>query len=351
MCGSVLAPSVESFTKHKSVFTLMRNSLRKGSVVIMKIIICYDLDDDKRTQLLAAAGDAECVFIHPDDATADMIASADAVIGNLPPRLFNANENLKWVQLTTSGADAYVQPGVLAESTVLTCATGAYGTGIAEYMAAMLLVMMKKLPAYIDNHRRGVWRDEGAVISPMGKRALILGVGDIGRQFAERLRPFGCHISGIRRRADICPPEFDEIHSMDALADEVEKADIIAMCLPKTDETHHLMDSAMLRRCKRGAYLMNVGRGDAIDCEALLNRENTEHFGGIWLDVCETEPLPDGDTLFTVPNMIITPHITGGFHLDITIENVFRICYENLRAWIGGGELCGIVDRATGYMK
>ena len=316
----------------------------------MKILISYDLPAHRRDLLISAAGEAECVFVTPDSATADMIAGVDAVIGNLPPHLFREAENLRWVQLTTSGADAYVRPGVLAESTILTCATGAYGAGIAEYMAAMLLVMMKKLSDYMENHRRGIWRDEGAVESPMGKRLLIVGMGDIGREFARRMRPFGCRISGIRRRADVRPPEFDEMHSMGDLAEELGKADIIALCLPSTDETRHIMDADMLRRCKRGAYLMNVGRGDAIDCEALLDRENTDHFGGIWLDVCENEPLADGDALWNVPNMIITPHITGGFHLDVTIENVFRIVEENLRSWIDGGELRCIVDRKSGYM-
>lgn len=316
----------------------------------MKIIICCNFDGEKIAALARAAGEIQCVFARPEEVDAGMIASADAVIGNVPPQLFHENENLKWVQLTTSGADAYSRPGVLAKSTVLTCTTGAYGVGIAEYMTAMLLIMMKKLPAYMENHRQGIWRDEGAVESPMGKRLLILGTGDIGREFARRMRPFGCMISGIRRRTDICPPEFDEVHSMDALPHEVEEADIIAMCLPSTDETRHIMDADMLRRCKAGAYLMNVGRGDAIDCEALLNRENTEHFGGIWLDVCEREPLPEGDPLFSVPNMIITPHITGGFHLGLTIDNVFEICLENLRSWVGGGELRCIVDRESGYM-
>lgn len=323
----------------------------------MKIIICYDIDSEKKARLAAAAGDAECVFIRPAEVSSDvtaaseMIASADAVIGNVPPDMLRGCDHLRWVQLTTSGADAYVKPSVLGESTVLTCATGAYGIGIAEYMAAMLLNMMKKLPAYMENHRRGIWRDEGLVESPMGRRLLILGTGNIGREFARRMRPFGCAISGIRRRADICPPEFDEIHSMDDLAAEVERADIIAMCLPDTDETRHIMDADMLRRCKAGAYLMNVGRGNAIDCAALLHRENTDHFGGIWLDVCEREPLPEGDPLFSVPNMIITPHITGGFHLDLTIESVFEVCASNLRSWVSGGELCCVVDKATGYMK
>jgi phosphoglycerate dehydrogenase-like enzyme len=317
----------------------------------MKLIICYEIDDEKKAQLRAAAGDAECIFTDASHITDEMVSDADAVIGNVPPALLSTAENLSWVQLTTSGADAYVKQGVLPDNTVLTCATGAYGVGIAEYMVAMLLMMMKKLPAYMENHRRGVWHDEGAVVSPMGKRALIVGAGDIGCRFAQRLRPFGCRISGIRRRADICPAEFDEMHSMDELKRELEAADIIALCLPKTDETHHLMSAAMLRLCKSGAYLMNVGRGDAVDCEALLCPENTAHFGGIWLDVCEREPLPAGDPLFSVPNVIITPHITGGFHLDITAENVFRICLENLKAWRGGGELRCIVDRSTGYAK
>lgn len=94
---------------------------------------------------------------------------------------------------------------------------------------------------------------------------------------------------------------------------------------------------------------MNVGRGTAIDNQALLEKEVYENFGGIWLDVCETEPLPDGDPLYKIPGMLITPHITGGFHLEKTVDNILDIAVTNFNAWMGAGEFIHSVSRKDGY--
>ena len=107
----------------------------------------------------------------------------------------------------------------------------------------------------------------------------------------------------------------------------------------------------MLSLCKPGAYLMNVGRGTVVPSDALLDREVTDRFAGIWVDVLETEPLPDGHPLFSVPNLIVTPHITGGFHLDVTRRNILDICVQNLRAWLAGEPLIRVLDWDTGYCR
>lgn len=314
-----------------------------------KILVCGPFDSKMQEKLSASAGDNRLIFMDKAEVTSDIVKDVNAVIGNISIDMLKVNKNLEWVQLTSSGADAYAKPDVLGENTVLTCATGAYGVGIAEYMVMMLLTMMKKLPEYLNNQRNGLWKDEGMVSSPMGKRVLIVGTGDIGLEFTKRMKPFGCKIVGIRRRYGVCPEEIDEIHAISEIEDEVSKADIIALCLPGTGQTYHLFDEGLMRLCKNGAFLMNVGRGNAIDTNALLKKEVYEKFAGIWLDVCEQEPLPDGHALFTIPNMLITPHITGGFHLDVTIERIFEICMENLKAWQGKIPYMSVVDREQGY--
>ncbi len=314
-----------------------------------KILVCGPFDGEKQKVLKNIASKNEIIFMDREAVTADVVQAVDAVIGNIPVDVLRSNQKLEWVQLTTSGADAYAKQGVVSQKTILTCATGGFGIGIAEYMVAMLLVMMKKVPAYLENQKKSVWHDEGMVESPMGKRVLIVGTGDIGIEFARRMKAFDCSIIGVRRRADVCPAEIDGIRGMSEMEAEVGKADIIALCLPGTEQTYHLFDERLLSRCRQGAYLMNVGRGSAIDTAAILKEEIYSRFAGIWLDVCEQEPLPDGHPLYFVPNMLITPHITGGFHLNITIDHVFAICVHNLKAWLNGTEYVHIVDRSTGY--
>lgn len=138
---------------------------------------------------------------------------------------------------------------------------------------------------------------------------------------------------------------------MSELKTELPRADVVALCLPGTPETYHLFDAEMLANCREGAYLMNVGRGTVIPTEALLDRAVTDRFAAIWVDVLETEPLPDGHPLFSVPNLLVTPHITGGLHLDVTRRNILEICVENLHAWLAGLPLQNVLDWSTGYCK
>ena len=317
-----------------------------------KILIAEKTTPEVRAQLLAAAGDrAELCFAETQDVTRAQVLDADALIGNVRPALLEDAPRLQWVQLVSSGADVYAGHAPLKNAFTLTTATGAYGVGIAEYMVCMLLLMMKKVPLYLQQQKAGVWRDAGTVTSPVGKRVLIVGTGNLGTEFARRMRPFGCELIGVRRRAGECPSEYDAMYTLDALPELLPQADVVALCLPGTPETYHLFDAAMLSRCKPGAFLMNVGRGTVVPREALLEPTVTERFGGIWVDVLETEPLPDGDPLFGVEKLLITPHITGGWHLDETMRRIFGLVAENIGRWLNGEPLTRVMDWDTGYCK
>ncbi len=317
------------------------------------VLIVGTFTPEEQDRLQAAGAGAALSFRTDDAVTAEDLRTADALIGNLPPAMLeSACGRLDWLQLMSSGADAYAGSEILrSRGVTLTTATGAYGVGIAEYMVAMLLVMMKKIPTYLDWQKAAVWRDAGSVVSPAGKRVLVVGVGNLGSEFAVRMRPFGCEIVGVRRRGGGCTPAFDRMCTLASLKIELPRADIVALCLPGTPETYHLFDREMLSLCKPGAYLMNVGRGTVIPADALLDRGVTDRFAGIWVDVLETEPLPDGHPLFSVPNLIVTPHITGGFHLDVTRRNILDICTANLRAWLAGEPLEHVLDWSSGYCK
>lgn len=314
-----------------------------------RVLIVGSYEQEEQEAFKKAASGAECIFMDQEAVDEEALANVQSVIGNISPELLSTNPELEWVQLLSSGVDAYVKEDVLGENTILTSATGAYGLGIAEYMVAMTLIMMKKIPAYLENQKQGIWKDEGIVRSPFGKKVLVVGTGNIGSEFAKRMKAFGSTIVGVRRRSSVCPPEFERICRTLDLAEELQTADIVALCLPGTQETYHLFDRKMLQNCREGAIFMNVGRGNVVDTEALTDPRVYERFGGIWLDVCETEPLPKGHPLFLVPNMILTPHITGGFHLDVTRKNIVDICASNMKAWLGNGEFQSVVDRETGY--
>lgn len=316
-----------------------------------RILVTLPVTEGHKRRLAEAAAGAELLCERDMEKIRELIETVDGVIGNLPPELLKRNRNLGWVQLSSAGTDGYTKEGVLPVDTVLTNATGAYGLAISEHMVGMVLSLLKKFPKYLENQRQHLWKDEGMVRSVYGSRVLIVGLGDIGMEFAVRMKAFGSYIVGIRRTIHEKPDCVDELYTMDALKEELGKADIVASCLPGTEATRGLFGSAMLHSMKRGAVFLNVGRGTAVDTDALAEALREGYLLGAGVDVTEPEPLPPESPLWDCENVIITPHVSGGFHLEYTLDRIVEISCRNLRAYLGEGEYVSPVDRSTGYKR
>nr|WP_283243674.1 D-2-hydroxyacid dehydrogenase [Feifania hominis] len=298
-----------------------------------------------------AAPQARITFCRPAELTGQIAASAQGVIGNIDPKFLPDMAALEWLQLNSAGADAYLKPGVLPAGTVLTNATGAYGLAIGEYLVGMLLALYKKLPLYRDQQFEGRWENRGQVRSIFGARVLIVGLGDIGSEFARRLRPFGATLIGVRRHEGPCPAYVDEIHTVGELDRLLPQADVVALCLPGTAETRGLLDRRRLSLLRRDAVLLNVGRGNAVDLDALCELLERGELWGAGLDVTDPEPLPAGHPIWRQERALITPHVSGGYQLPETFERIVRIAAENLRRFCNGEELLNQVDFSTGYRR
>ena len=149
------------------------------------------------------------------------------------------------------------------------------------------------------------------------------------------------------------PDYLDELYTTEELEKLLPRADFVALALPNTPETKGIMTEERLRMMKRTAFLINVGRGNAIDSEALNRVLRDGWLGGCAVDVTEPEPLPEDHPLWDAPRMIITPHIAGKFNLPETFERIIRIAGENLEKFLAG-ETCGmmsVVDLETGYRR
>lgn len=301
----------------------------------------------------AASGRYNCCFryIPGKNVTKEDVNKANVIIGNLSPDLVRGAEKLEWFQLNSAGADPYTKPGVLPEKAVLTNATGAYGLAVSEHMLALVFDLIRRFNQYHRNQTEHQWKSMGNIISVEGSKVLIMGLGDIGGDFARKMKALGAYTIGVRRTCRDMPEYLDEQHTLEELDGLLPKADIVAMVLPGGPATNHLMDERRLRLMKKGAYLINVGRGSAIDPKALLQVLQEEHLGGCGLDVTEPEPLPADDPLWDMKNLVITPHVAGNFFLSETFERIVRIAGSNLEAWAAGNELRNVVDFATGYRK
>ncbi|MFQ9908574.1 MAG: D-2-hydroxyacid dehydrogenase [Acutalibacter sp.] len=276
---------------------------------------------------------------------------AQVILGNVPAAMLHGSPALEWLQTNSAGVEAYIQPGVLAGDTLLTNATGAYGLAIAEHMLGMLLELFKKLELYRDAQKSGAWQSQGAVKAVYGSTVLVLGMGDIGGEFAARCKALGAKVIGVRRSPRPCPEYADEVHLLEDLDSLLPQADVVAITLPGTDATRGLMSRERLAKMKEGAVLLNVGRGFIVDTEALCDALERGHLSGAGVDVTDPEPLPPTHRLWNIPTAVVTPHISGFYHLRDTHERIVGIFLENLRHFQAGEPLRNLVDFATGYRK
>lgn len=276
---------------------------------------------------------------------------AQVILGNVPAAMLHGSPALEWLQTNSAGVEAYIQPGVLAGDTLLTNATGAYGLAIAEHMLGMLLELFKKLELYRDAQKSGAWQSQGAVKAVYGSTVLVLGMGDIGGEFAARCKALGAKVIGVRRSPRPCPEYADEVHLLEDLDSLLPQADVVAITLPGTDATRGLMSRERLAKMKEGAVLLNVGRGFIVDTEALCDALERGHLSGAGVDVTDPEPLPPIHRLWNIPTAVVTPHISGFYHLRETHERIVGIFLENLRHFQAGEPLRNLVDFATGYRK
>lgn len=310
-------------------------------------------DHKKFLEAKAADGNYNCCFryVPTKQVKKEDVEQANVIVGNVSPALITEAKSLELLQLNSAGADQYTKPGILPENAVLTNATGAYGLAVSEHMLALTFDLIRRLNQYHRNQAAHEWKSMGNIISIEGSTILVLGLGDIGGDYARKVKAMGAHVIGVRRTNRNKPDYVDEQYTMDELDNLLGRADIVAMVLPGGDVTNHVMDERRLRLMKKGAYLINVGRGNAIDPDALKKVLEEGHLGGCGLDVTEPEPLPADSPLWDLGNLVITPHVAGNFFLQETFERIVRIAGENLNAWANGKEYRNVVDFATGYRK
>lgn len=264
----------------------------------------------------------------------ELYRRAAVILGNPPVKELAACENLRLLQTRSAGTDQYQKPGVLPQGALLLSASGAYGHSVSEHMFAMLLSLMKRLPAYRDQQQGGTWRDLGPVKTLAGALVLCVGTGDLGSSFARLCKALGARTAGVRRDAGTPAEGIDEMFPMNRLDDLLPQADVVALMLPHSMDTVHLMDRRRLLLMQRDAILLNGGRGSAVDCMALAEVLEDGHLWGACLDVTDPEPLPSGHPLWRQERAVLTPHTAGGDHLSDTADRIAAIALEHLTSFL-----------------
>ena len=318
----------------------------------MKTVLCMlPLEPRHRALLEAAAPGCRFLYAMPDAAAPEQLAEANILLGAPDPKLLRAAANLELLQLSSAGADSYVQPGVLAEGVLLTNSTGAYSQTVAEHALAMLLTLVKKLHRYRDAQMQHRWTDLGTVGSVRGSVVLIVGLGDIGLHFAGLVKALGAYVIGIKRTEGEKPSCVDELYTTQALDALLPRADVVFSVLPGTKQTTHLYTADRFDRMKKSAIFLNFGRGSAVENTVLYDALTQGKISAAGIDVCEVEPLPPDSPLWSLENLLLTPHASGGYHLPHTLDVIVDIAADNLARFLRGAPLRNIVDFKTGYRK
>ena len=258
---------------------------------------------------------------------------------------------LKWYCCGFAGVDQLSDDSLYASpDVVLSNSSGAYGLTISEHILMVTLMLLRRMPEFQDIVRRREWVSELPMRSIYGSRITVLGAGDIGTNFARRAKALGAgHICGVSRSGRNPDPAYDRMLPQEQLDQVLPETEILVMALPSVADTVGILSRERIALLPRDAIVVNVGRGTAIDQEALMEALNAGRIAGAALDVVVPEPLPREHPLWSTRNLLLTPHISGNMSLGYTCDiNVDMFC-RDLENYAAGRPLEHRVDRKRGY--
>jgi phosphoglycerate dehydrogenase-like enzyme len=292
-----------------------------------------------------------------------MLAEVYYALGPLP-RLEQA-PNLRWVQTHVAGVDHLVNTPIWDSDITITTASGIHSTNVAQYVFAQILAWANRVPSWLRHQAQSQWpegRWQRFVPDELRGRTIgVLGYGSIGREVARLAKAFGMTVLATKRDArrlehegytvpgsgDASGTLADRVYPAEAIRSVISVSDYVVITLPLTAKTRYLFDESLLKEMKPTAFLVNVGRGAIVKEADLVRGLKKGWLAGAGLDVFETEPLPADSPLWSLENVIISPHVSG--FTPQYDDRVAALFAENLRRYLAGEPLLNVVNRDAGY--
>ncbi|HLJ35798.1 MAG TPA: D-2-hydroxyacid dehydrogenase [Ktedonobacteraceae bacterium] len=310
-------------------------------------------------ELLRDAAQAEAVFVtRTEDFLARLPETEVLCAYSVPNNLRELASNLRWLQFPGAGVDNLRPTGLLNADSgiIITTASGIHAHSISEYVFGSMLMFNRSWPEMVRLQDRHRWPRNSSWYNLGGRELVdqtlgIIGLGSIGRQIAHLGKAFGMRVIATRRSAGVADeqqePEVDRLYPIDQLHEVLQQSDYVVLAVPLTPETEGLIGESELRAMRRTAYLVNIARGKVIDEDALIRALREQWIAGAGLDVTAEEPLPSDSPLYAMPNVILTPHISGeSVHYERRLAELFA---DNLRRYRAGQPLRNQYDPARGY--
>jgi phosphoglycerate dehydrogenase-like enzyme len=261
-------------------------------------------------------------------------------------RLAAAAPRLRWIHLTSAGIDKVLPLDWLPPTVTLTNSSGIHSRKAGEYALMAMLMLHAGLPQLLAQQRAALWRQRFTP-SITGRTVAIIGLGGLGGVAAKQARHLGMTVLGVRR-TPTPHPHVDKLYGFRQLRSALKRADIVYVAVPLTADTRHLIDRRAFDAMKPGAALINVARAGVVDYAVLAEKLRAGALSGAMLDVFDPEPLPAGSPLWSVPNLIITPHVAMD-EADQYIPRALDLAFRNLRSFRAGRTLQNTIDVDLGY--
>ena len=322
-----------------------------------RIVVVQDMWPDKPGRISELAYLAPGVEIRVPDSTGQlltMIADADAFLGPPTAAAFRAATRLRWIQSPSAGVEGPLTiPGLADGPVVLTNAQKIYAPPLLEHAFGLILGLTRKLQVAVPLMRERSWQDDPKIFPPAempelrGKTLLVAGLGGIGTEVATLGHALGMRVIATRNNKSRPTEIVEYVGGSAELATLAAQADVVVDALPLTPATRNVFNQDLFRVMKKSAYFINIGRGGTVDTEALTQALEAGQLAGVGLDVTAPEPLPATHRLWTLPNVIITPHV--GSSSDWERERTWWLYRENLRRYVAGEPLLSVVDKKAAY--
>ena len=299
-------------------------------------------------KIQAVSEEMEIVVPQSAKETQAEIGDTEVVFGDFTREMFEAARQLKWVQSIGSGIDGVLFDEFVESDVILTSAKGTVGTHLADHAWALLLALTRGIhTALIEKTwevrmpiRARSWELAGMTLG-------VFGLGGTGVEVARRAQGFGMRTLALDTEEVKKPPFVEEVWAPDRFYDLLEESDVVAICLPLTDETRGIFDAKAFSHMRDHALLINVTRGDIVDGQSLLDALENGEIGGAGLDTSPGEPLDDDHPLWNMENVVVTPHTAGGS--PVRVARIVDVFCDNLRRYLEGRPLTGVIDKRKGY--
>ena len=255
--------------------------------------------------------------------------------------------SLRWIHWSGAGVDALLFPQLVQSAVRVTNSRGVFDRPMAEYVLGLIIAFAKHFPETWTLQSAKRWHHR-LTDTIEGKKVLVVGAGSIGRTIARICSGAGMQVSGVGRSARSQDPDFGRVRACESLDEALPDADFVVIAAPLTSQTRGLFSTGQFRLMKPTARIVNVGRGAIVDEAALIAALRAKEIAGAALDVFEEEPLPEESPLWPMPNVIVSPHMSGDFYAYA--DALAKVFLENYRRYCAGEPLLNQIDKKLGFV-